>query len=983
MGLSLIGAVSAGAKEESTGEGLYLIKSDEQGIVLELRTPSYEIEQISIEGTPYHILSVPGYAYNDQPGHPQLPLHGALLAIPPGAEPQVRILELEGDFVDGIFDLVPVPRLIVKYDPVSGFAEQQGSEWRKEKSIYSADALYPARLAVVESSGFIRDQRFLSLQVYPFQYNPATQRLKHYPWLRVEISFSYPEGRLSLMASGESGGPFEAALRNTILNYESARGWRESSRPARLLGAGGLGSCEDCFKISIREAGIYELNYSELTGAGLPVDPPTDPHNFHLYNQGEEVAIYVEGEDNSEFEGGEYILFYGEGVNTKYTDTNVYWLTVEDLPGLRMVTKPQGESGSTPDWFEATARVEEGHWYMSDLPFDEAEHWYWEFLQPTPAEPVVTRTYSIHLNNLHSGEAYSATLRSGFMGATADGSVNPDHHVLFYVNGFEVEDAESWWDGKTGHLVEAAFPNSFLEEGANVITVVNPDDTGAATDVVFADWFEITYRDTYVAEGDSLAFTQEETGVWEYEISNFTEPEVEAFDVTDPLSVSQIITDITEIDSTWTVTLTQEIVSPTRYLVQGESERKNALQIEEDVPSDLRGSNGADYVIISHSDFLGNVGALADHRAAQGYVTKVVDVQDIYDEFNFGLFDAQAIREFLAHAYEYWDPRPSYVLLVGDGNYDFKNYKGYGEPNFVPPYLACVGPQMCEIAADNRYVCVSGTDNMPDMFIGRLPVKTPDEADAVIDKILAYEASPPADWRRRTLFAADSPDNSGGIPYPDVCSSPPGNHFWCLSDYIADNYLPSPLYIAEKVYYGLSPYVTQDAATTAIIDGINAGRLIVNYTGHGYIYYWSYSKLLEQSPYRQDLELLTNSDRFPLVVAMSCLLGHFAHPSSPGFDVSCLSESLLRAEGKGAAATWAATGYGEATGHKLLDSGFFTAVFTDGVLELGAATAQAAWGMPSYQYLVDQYVLFGDPAMRLAVEWWEYDSFLPLATKQY
>jgi hypothetical protein len=433
------------------------------------------------------------------------------------------------------------------------------------------------------------------------------------------------------------------------------------------------------------------------------------------------------------------------------------------------------------------------------------------------------------------------------------------------------------------------------------------------------------------------------------------------------------------------VTLTQEIVSPTRYLVQGESERKSALQIEEDVPSDLRGSNGADYLIITHSDFWGNVGALADHRAGQGYATMVVDVQDIYDEFGYGLFGAPAIREFLAHAYQYWDPRPSYVLLVGDGNYDFKNYKGTGELNFVPPYLACVDPQMCEIAADNRYVCVSGTDNMPDMFLGRLPVKTADEADAVIDKILAYEASPPADWRRRTLFTADAPEIPGGIPYPDVCSSPPANHFWCLSDYIADNYLPSPN-TAEKVYYGLPPYTTPGAVTTAIIDGINAGRLIVNYTGHGYYYYWGSEKLLEQSPYpqhRQDLELLTNDEEFPLVVAMSCLLGHFAHPSSPGFDVSCLSESLLRAEGKGAVATWAATGYGEAGGHKLLNSGFFTAVFTDGVLELGAAAAQAAWGMSSYQYMVDQYVLFGDPAMRLAVQWWQHNSFVPLTAKRY
>ena len=977
LGLSTVVAQAPGVGDVSANQGLHLIKSDEQSIVLELCTSGYEIEEVSTEDTSYHVLSVPGYAYNDQAGHPQLPLQGALLGIPYGAQVDLRVLEAEGDIISGTYNLYPVPRPIIAHDPSSGLPEDQGSELVPDQSVYSVNAFYPSELVRIASSGFIRDQRFLRLQLYPFQYHLMTQQLKFYQRLRVEISFSYPDGGLSATASGELGGPFESALRNSILNYESARAWRQTSGGASLLEAPDLGSCDDCYKMPIRDDGIYQLTYSDLETAGLPLDPPgvfIDPRSLHIYDgRGEEIAIYVHDEEFGRFDWDDYILFYGEEVNTKYTNTNVYWLTWGGDGGIRMLNR-QGEGDKdTPVWFEATARVEQDNKYMTNLPpypsADELERWYWEKLQPVGQQPV-TGTYSINVRNIFAGEAYSATLRADLWGgSTDDNELTTDHHVLIYVNGYPVEDA--WWDGIAPHPVVADFPSSALLEGENVIEVVCPGDTSiGALSVVVTDWFEITYRDTHVAEGDSLAFAQDDigSGVWEYQISGFTQASIEVYDVTVPISVSRIVSrTIFPIESTWMLTFTQDIAAPTRYLALTGPETKSPLAITLDTPSNLRGpSNGADYLIITHSDFHTNVLALANHRAAQGFDTMVVDVQDIYDEFSHGILDPRAIRDFLTYAYSYWNPRPSYVLLVGDGNYDFKDNIGRAEPNYIPPYLACVDPFNGEIATDNRYACVSGTDNMPDLNIGRLPVKTPDEADAVIGKILAYEASPFADWKQQMQFIADNPQDE--------------DDFRALSDYIADNHLPSG-YAAEKVYYGVLPHTTPSAVTTAIIDGINEGRLLVNYFGHGYLYYWAVEKFLEESPFgRHDLALLTNDERLPLVVSMSCYMGRFDLPSSPTINTSCLSESLVRAEGKGAVATWASTGSGQSGGHRLLDSGFFTAVFSDGVVEVGAATTQAALGMDSYQYLVDQYVLFGDPAMKLAVQ---YDSFLPLAVKAY
>ena len=155
-------------------------------------------------------------------------------------------------------------------------------------------------------------------------------------------------------------------------------------------------------------------------------------------------------------------------------------------------------------------------------------------------------------------------------------------------------------------------------------------------------------------------------------------------------------------------------------------------------------------------------------------------------------------------------PAPAYVLLVGDGHYDFKNNLGEDEPFYLPPFLADVDPWLGEVAADNRYVCVSGEDSLPDMHLGRLPVRTSTETSDVVAKIIGYELNPsPGDWNQQLTFVADNADDAG--------------NFAAFSDGIADYYLPTP-YSAQKVYYGVT-HTTVLETKNAIIEAINQGRL--------------------------------------------------------------------------------------------------------------------------------------------------------------
>ena len=81
--------------------------------------------------------------------------------------------------------------------------------------------------------------------------------------------------------------------------------------------------------------------------------------------------------------------------------------------------------------------------------------------------------------------------------------------------------------------------------------------------------------------------------------------------------------------------------------------------------------------------------------------------------------DPRAIRTFVDYAYHNWQsPAPTYVLLLGDGHYDYRMHTGLTTtPNFVPPYFTCADPYVCEVAIDNEFVTVSGDDRLPDLAI--------------------------------------------------------------------------------------------------------------------------------------------------------------------------------------------------------------------------------------------------------------------------
>jgi hypothetical protein len=339
----------------------------------------------------------------------------------------------------------------------------------------------------------------------------------------------------------------------------------------------------------------------------------------------------------------------------------------------------------------------------------------------------------------------------------------------------------------------------------------------------------------------------------------------------------------------------------------------------------------------------------------------VVNVLGIYDVWGDGRPDPAAIRAFIANAYATWNPRPTFVLLVGDGSFDPKRYRPDSPLTFIPPYLADVDPWTSETATDNRYVTVDGDDNLPDILIGRLPVKTLAEAQAVVDKIVRYETQPlPGGWNANVALVADNADSAGD--------------FAAESEFIATHYITVP-FVPQRIYY-TPPAVTIAAAQQAVLNRWNAGALMIQFTGHSSWQQWAVERLF----HLDDLPVLHNDRRWPIVVEMTCFTSAFQRPEPT------LDEALVTLNGGGVVAAWGATGLGVGTGHHALAEGFYQAALNTPGNTLGEAALAGKLSLASTHSnldLLDTFTILGDPATRfdLTIVPWTNHTYLPIVSR--
>ncbi len=658
-------------------------------------------------------------------------------------------------------------------------------------------------------------------------------------------------------------------------------------------------------KIVVNREGWYRLSQAELGSAGLGKD--VDATLLQMYADGREIPVSTTAGKDGRFDETASLEFYGVGLDTPATDKRVYWLVIGKTPGLRIrATKGEG-APATSRSFTQTIERKDRTIYFAALKNGDKENFFGAVVTPTPVEQTLA------LSNLDLKASERATLE-----VTLQGVTNLPHRVLVEINGTSVgEVIFIAQDSGTGKF---SFAHTLLREGTNSVRLTAENSTA---DVSLVDCLRLSYQHIYTADNDALKFSA--LGRQEVTIGGFTSNQLRVFDVTNADAVQELTGRVQETKGIYSVTVAATENGLRSLVAMATEQARRPLAISANRPSNLRDSgNAADFLIISRSDLLPAFEQLQAIRESNGIKTMLVDIEDIYDEFNFGNKAPQSVKDFLLLARSSWTIKPRFVMLAADASFDARNYLGLGDADSVPTKL--LDTEYLETASDDWFADFNN-DGTPEIAVGRLPVGTIEEATQLVSKILFTD---------RTGFAASA------LLVSDANDS---YNFELASEQVKP-ILQAKLTVEELQRGRLEA----NAAKARLLDALNRGQRFVNYNGHGSAELWRGNLLSAQ-----DARNLSNA-RLPIFVMMTCLNGYF-HAAG----VESLAESLLKAERGGAVAVWTSSGLSLPQEHALMSQAFYRAL--DGAT-LGEAARQAKSSI-SNQDIRRTWILLGDPTMRV------------------
>ncbi len=248
-----------------------------EGLLLEYVMPELESRPMGEKIA----LSLPWHDELLRPGFPSVPVRNFLIALPPGADLSA---ELEGVTVEESysFDIAPVPQLDTDGNLVP-------LDWDERME----PGAQPEEWLRISKPTRLRDQRVVSLSLFPVRYDRSTGKTVLLRKGTVRLSFSGGENSTRLPKGEIGAGRFDRLYSRTLVNHESARAWRRPPAVTRKRGAtaDSYASSFTWMRLSIRDRGLHAVTYNDLVASGI-VDPRSDigdPRSIRIYWGGGQV----------------------------------------------------------------------------------------------------------------------------------------------------------------------------------------------------------------------------------------------------------------------------------------------------------------------------------------------------------------------------------------------------------------------------------------------------------------------------------------------------------------------------------------------------------------------------------------------------------------------------------------------------------------------------------------------------------------------
>lgn len=675
-------------------------------------------------------------------------------------------------------------------------------------------------------------------------------------------------------------------------------------------------------KIGVRKEGFYRVNFSEL-----PVGFDTSlPDRLQLYLNGVEQGIIVVGG------AGGYIEFYGQGMDVLESDTQTYYLIVGAQNGKRIASRIQRPFAGNvvANNFSLNHVKKYRKIYLSDPLNGDAENFY-------DNVPIASSPVSIPFDV--PGIDFNS--RKSLFTVAAQGITLGPHRIRIVLNGVEI--GEIVGEDKTLMSKSVGILTSMLLPGANTLELTSLD---GATDVNFLESISLNYARLYTAQNNQLSFY---TNPYRTStVSGFTSSNIRIFDLNypdDPLIVDNLA--VTQNGADFSV----KLPAHRGYVMFGveNSAISQVATIAPNVPSTLvNDAHTGNLVIVTYKDWIAEANTWANYRRSPtggNLSVEVVNIEDVYDEFSYGAQSTAGIRSFIQYVQANWQTQ--YVLFLGDASYDYRNYMGTGNPNFIPTKL--VDTVYMETGADDALADYND-DGLAEVSVGRITARIPADVTQALNRTIAFETTV-SQWQTRgAMFVSDMPI---------------GYDFAALSERLRTQ-LPPTMPAVMRVRYDCidpAPPVGQtyqeciDLQRANMLAEMNTGKYVVNYSGHGSTGFWAVSNTFFSSPHAAGL---TNSDNnLSLWTMLTCLNGYFLNPSDS------LAETLMKAPNGGAVAAWTSTGKTTPDMQEIMATRFYAQMTAGNMPRLGDLVKDAKTVVIGGRDVRLSWVLFGDPALKV------------------
>lgn len=686
------------------------------------------------------------------------------------------------------------------------------------------------------------------------------------------------------------------------------------NRPAADLGTHQWVIAQPGARIGVRREGFHRVSKAELQAAGYNVNG-----NSSLWQ------LYVEGVEQAMIVGpnADYIEFFGRGTDTPESDTRMYYLVSGPAAGKRIETRsarPSAGTVTTPNYSQ-TFLLKQRTNYVNQVLNGDAEN-YW-------GTSITTSSNSLPVNFTLAGVDFTvpnSTMELNFQGFSFD-----PHVVQVTLNGEILASANG--NSRAPFSKQYVIPTSFLREGANSIVFRS---IGAASDFSFFDSISIGFARKHRAAQNRLSFYTQNSRISQLE--GFSSQNVRVLDMTaesSPVLYSNL--NVVQDGSTFGITMP---AGRGRSMVAVEDTGLlPAVSVSANDPAMLSAqSNAANLVVISHKNFLTQSENWANYRRGQGFTVKVVEVSEIYDEFNYGVLNSDSIKSFLEYSADNWQTAPSYVLFIGDASYDSRNYQGLGFNNLVPTRI--VNTVFTETASDD-YLADFNNDGLSEMAVGRIPARDAQAVTNALAKVTAYELAAATIQSRGVLFAYDLFDVNNNYDFQAISTR-------------IRNQLP-PSVPVTMIGRGDTP-APPDTPQTLLLSSMNTGKYIVNYSGHGATGTWANPSFFSSNNVPQ----MTNANNQSIFTMLTCLNGFFNHA-----NFKSLAENLLDSTNGGAVAAWASTGETTPFDQELMATRFYLKLGVSPIERLGDLINDAKIAIPGGVDVRYSWALIGDPMLKV------------------